>query len=77
MHDEAVVDHLAMVFWEHHRPEMLKACDNVVSALEGEAQQDEKLREAIKVGIRAVLDEIKSAPAIQAVYQLPCPPRAA
>lgn len=56
--DELLIDHLAEVFWQHHRQAMLKACDNVVDALEGKEEQNEKLREAVRIGIRAVIDEL-------------------
>jgi hypothetical protein len=56
--DEQRVDHLAEVFWQAHREPMLAACNNVVEALEGKEAQNEKLKEAVRIGVRAVLNEL-------------------
>jgi hypothetical protein len=54
---DSIVDRLSEVFWQAHRQPMLEACNNVVAALEGKEQQNEKLKEAVRIGIRAVLRE--------------------
>lgn len=56
---EQLVDRLAEIFWQAHRQPMLDACNDIVDALNGEEERNENLKEAVRIGIRAVLNELK------------------
>ena len=59
--NEELVDHLAQVFWEAHAPAMLARAKTLNKKLPGASKLDESehLKEAVRIGIRAVLLDLK------------------